>query len=140
MVGRELDKLYPYEGRRRNNYGSAIVIVATDAPMLTPQLNRLAKRAALGLGRVGSHAASTSGEIIMAFSTGNRVQRRIKAKSRILNLSCVSEEQINPLYEAVIEATEESVLNAIFCSPGQTGRKGRYAPPVPAEKILELLN
>lgn len=139
VVGRELDGMFPYEGRRKHSYGSIIVVVATDAPLMTPQLNRLAKRAALGLGRAGSHAASTSGEIVFAFSTGNQVPRESKGKSRTLNLTYVTDEHINPLYEAVIEATEEAVLNAIFCSSGQTGRRDRYAPPVPTEKILELL-
>lgn len=139
VVGRELDGMFPYEGRRKHSYGSIIVVIATDAPLMTPQLNRMAKRAALGLGRAGSHAASTSGEIVMAFSTGNKVPRQAKGKSRTLNLTFVSDEHINPLYEAVIEATEESVLNAMFCSVGQTGRLGRYAPPIPSEKVLEMI-
>jgi L-aminopeptidase/D-esterase-like protein len=131
--------LYPYEGRRKKPYGSVIVVIATDAPLMTSQLNRLAKRAALGLGRVGSHAASTSGEIIMAFSTGNQISREKKERSRLLHLTSVNDTHINPLYEAVIEATEESVINAMFCSPGQTGRLGRSAPPIPVEKVLDLL-
>lgn len=139
VVGRGLDPLFPQETRRRNSYGSVIVVVATDAPLLTAQLNRLAKRAALGLGRVGSHAASTSGEIVLAFSTGNQVPREMKRTSRVLNLTYVNDEFIDPLYEAVIEATEESVLNAVFRSAGQTGRKNRYAPPIPAEEVLGLL-
>ncbi|MBD3296040.1 MAG: S58 family peptidase, partial [Candidatus Omnitrophica bacterium] len=93
----------------------------------------------LGLGRVGSHAASTSGEIIMAFSTANQVSREVKANSRVLNLRSVTDERIDPLYEAVIEATEESVLNAMFCSGGQTGRSGRYAPHIPGDKIRDML-
>jgi D-alanine--D-alanine ligase len=139
VVGRDLDPLYPYEGRRKQPYGSVIVIVATDAPLMTSQLNRLSKRAALGLGRIGSYGASTSGEIIMAFTTGNQVPRNKKDKSHMLRLSSINDTFINPLYEAVIEATEESVLNAMFCSPGQDGRKKRSAPPIPAEKIADML-
>ncbi|MFP4472513.1 MAG: P1 family peptidase [Candidatus Omnitrophota bacterium] len=139
VVGHDLDPLYPYENRRKHPYGSVIVVVATDAPLLTGQLNRLAKRAALGLGRVGSHAASTSGEIVMAFSTGNQISRRRKEKAHLLKMTSVNDTHINSLYEAVIEATEESVLNAMFCSAGQDGRLGRTAPPIPTEKIIELL-
>ncbi|MBD3245965.1 MAG: hypothetical protein GF333_03045 [Candidatus Omnitrophica bacterium] len=139
VVGRELDSLYPYENRRKNPYGSVIVIVATDAPLLTAQLNRLAKRAALGLGRVGSHAASTSGEIVIAFSTGNQLSRREKTQSRRLRLTCLNDKFINPLYEAVIEATEEAILNAMWYSPGQNGRKGRFSPPIPVEKVRKIL-
>ncbi len=140
VVGRELDLMFPQEGRRDQEYGSVIVVVATNAPLMTPQLNRLAKRAALGLGRVGSFAAATSGEIIIAFSTGNQVSRETKKESRLLNLDYLSDQRIDPLYEAVVEATEESVLNAIFCSSGQTGRLDRYAPPIPVEKVLELMD
>ncbi|MBD3380103.1 MAG: hypothetical protein GF408_06550 [Candidatus Omnitrophica bacterium] len=139
VIGRDLDELFPYETRRKKPYGSVIVVVATDAPLMTPQLNRLAKRAALGLGRAGSHAASTSGEIIMAFSTGNQVSREAKEREHILNFTSVNDAYINPLYEAVIEATEESVLNAMFCSKGQSGRMGRSAPPIPIKKVCELL-
>ena len=139
VVGRALDRIFPYEGRRGKGYGSIIIVVATDAPLMTPQLNRRAKRAALGLGRVGSHAASTSGEIILAFSTANQIPREIKAKSDTLTLTCINDERINPLYEAVIEATEESVLNAMFCSAGQDGRENHYAPAIPAKKFLEIL-
>lgn len=140
VVGRGLDKLYPVEGRRRRMAGSVIAVVATDAPMLSSQLTQLSKRAALGLGRVGSFAASTSGEIVFAFSTGNRTSREAKEQVRHLNLTFVSGDLVDILYEAVVEATEEAVLNSIFCSPGMSGRLGRSAPPVPHDLVLELLS
>ncbi len=140
VVGRRLDSVYPLEGRRHHNAGSVIVIVATDAPLLSSQLCQLSKRAALGLGRVGSFAASTSGEIVFAFSTANRTSREAKERVRQLSLEFVSEEFANPLYEGVMEATEEAVLNSIFCSAGMTGRKGRYAPPLPVDMVLEVLS
>lgn len=110
-------------------------MVATDAPLLSSQLDRPAKRAALGLGRVGSHAPSTSGELVLAFSTGNRTARETKDRNRVLSLSFVTDAHIDALYEAVVEATEEAVLNAIFCSHGQTGRLGRVAPALPTEAV-----
>lgn len=140
VVGRDLDPLYPYDIRQENRFGSVIVVVATDAPLLSAQLNRLSKRAALGLGRVGSFAASTSGEIVFAFSTGNRTSREAKESADRLNLDFVTDPQINPLYEAVIECTEEAVVNAMFCSSGQTGRAGRFAPPAPIDTIVDLLS
>jgi L-aminopeptidase/D-esterase-like protein/D-alanine-D-alanine ligase-like ATP-grasp enzyme len=139
VVGRRLDPLFPEHGRRGKTYGSVIVVIATDAPLLSVQLSHLSKRAALGLGRVGSYAATTSGEIIFAFSTGNRASREAKEKSRIMNLSFVSDEHLNLLFEAVIEATEEAVLNAMFCSGGMTGMQGRFAPPLPASIVQEML-
>lgn len=139
VVGRELDPLYPYTERRGKNYGSVVVVVATDAPLLPAQLNRLSKRAALGLGRVGSFAATTSGEIVFAFSTGNRVPRIAKVQSSTLDLTFVNDEHMNLLYEAVIEGTEEAVLNAMFCSGGMTGHRNRFAPPLPADTVREFL-
>ncbi len=139
VVGRELDSRYPLEGRRTDSYGSAIVVVATDLPLLPSQLSRVARRAGLGLGRVGSYAASTSGEIVVAFSTANRVPRSSDHPSKFRSLKFVADSHINSLYEAVIEATEEAVLNAVFCSVGMRGRLGREAPAIPQDVVLELL-
>ncbi len=138
VVGRTLDDRFDHE-RRRESYGSIIVIVATDAPLISSQLNRLSKRAALGLGRVGSHAAHSSGEIVLAFSSSNRLARRPPKPDRMINLRLIADAYINPLYEAVIEATEEAVLNAVFCSNGMRGREGRFAPPIPQDDVLDLL-
>jgi len=139
VVGRGLDAMHSEDGRRTQSEGSIIVVVATDVPLLSSQLGRIAKRAALGLGRVGSHAASTSGEIIIAFSTANRTPRPSLLSDKFIKLNCISDAHINEVYEAVIEATEESVLNAIFCSSGMSGRKGRWAPAIPSEEVMALL-
>lgn len=139
VVGRALDRLLPREGRRYASAGSAIVVVATDAPMRSGQLSRLAKRAALGLGRVGSFAATASGEFVLAFSTRNRIRREQHGKS-YHTLRFISDHRLNAFYEAVIEATEEAALNAIFCSPGMSGRDGASCPAVPTEEILRLVS
>jgi D-alanine--D-alanine ligase len=141
VVGKDLDSIFPYESRRVNSYGSIIVVVATDAPLLSSQLNRLAKRAALGLGRVGSHAASTSGEIVLAFSTANPLSTVGDSDDgRYLKLRFLSDTSISTAYEAVIDATEEAVLNAIFVSAGMDGKNGRQAPAVPHDKVVKILN
>jgi len=139
-VGKDLDMIMPSEGRREYSYGSIIVVIATNAPLLPSQLSRISKRAALGLGRVGSYAASTSGEIIVAFSTANRLLRRERGKVRRLSLKFISDSHINPLYEAAVEATEEAVLNAIFYSSGVTGRDGHHSPAIPYDEVRELLS
>ncbi len=139
VVGRALDGLHSQEGRRTQSEGSIIVVVATDVPLLSSQLGRIAKRAALGLGRVGSHAASSSGEIIVAFSTANRTERPSHLSDKFIRLKCISDAHINDVYEAVIEATEESVLNAIFCSSGMAGRKDRWASAISQEEVVEEL-
>lgn len=138
VVGRELDHLFPYEIRRDQSFGSVIAVLATDAPLLSGQLGRVAKRAALGLGRVGSFAASTSGEIVFAFSTGNRQSRLAKEQEPVLDLRFLSDPHINYIYEAAVECTEEAVLNAMFCSSGQTGRMQRYAPALPIQTVLNM--
>ena len=139
LVGRELDKIYPKEGRRTRCDGSIIVVVATDAPMLSSQLNRVARRAALGLARVGSHARTSSGEIIIAFSTGNHISRYKHDKQQIINLNMVGEPLTNKIYEATVEATEEAVLNAMFCSCGMDGWNNHNSPAIPHGMILDLL-
>ena len=139
VVGKELDPLFPYEGRREDDRGSVIVVLATDAPLLSTQLTQISKRAALGLGRVGSHASAASGEIVVAFSTANRTARKTKESTRHLNMSFISDEFISPLYEAAVEITEEAVLNAMFLSSGMDGRLGRQAPAIPLDRILDLL-
>src|SRR5665648_47418 len=140
VIGRSLDKEFDQAGRREVSEGSIIVVVATDIPLINSQLNRVAKRAALGLGRTGSYAASTSGEIIIAFSTGNRKPRVNTSQSNFINLKCISDHAINTVYEAVVEATEEAVINAIFCSNGMNGREQRWCPAIPQQRVVELLN
>jgi len=139
VVGRDLDPLFEPAIRRGSSYGSVVVVLATDVPLLASQLGRVAKRAALGLGRVGSLAASSSGEIVVAFTTANRVPRESSQPSKFRTLRFVADSHINSIYEAAIEATEESVVNAIFCSPGMDGRSERYAPAIPDDTVLELL-
>lgn len=139
IVGRDLDPLFDLP-RRQNSYGSVIVAIATDAPLLSSQLCRVSKRAALGLGRTGSHAASTSGEIIVAFSTANRLSRTPERKGKLQSIEFIPDTGINSFYEAVIEATEESVINSMFCSHGMTGRDGRISPAIPQEKVIEVIN
>lgn len=140
VVGRQLDQEFEQTGRRVSSEGSIIVVVATDIPLISSQLDLVSKRAALGLGRTGSYAATTSGEIIIAFSTGNRKPRATRSGDHLITLKCISEHQLNLVYEAVVEATEEAVLNAIFCSNGMSGRLQRWCPPVPHQRVIELLN
>lgn len=140
VAGRHLDALYSSEARRQGSEGSVIVVVATDVPLLASQLNRIARRAALGLGRVGSHATTSSGEIVIAFSTANRSPRRSSKSKRFINLRCLDDAHIDLLYEAAVETTEEAVINAVFCSNGMSGRENRWAPPLPHETVLEELN
>ena len=123
--------------RRRWNYGSIIAVIATDAPLMTHQLNRLAKRAALGIGRAGSIAAHGSGEIILAFSNTNTVPR--DASASLYTMTCLADRRMDPLYEATIEATQEAILNALCMAEPMTGRDGRHVRALPLELVREYM-
>src|SRR5947208_17120146 len=111
-VGQWLLPRYSEAKKRISNYGSIIAILATDAPLLSSQLRRLCKRAALGVGRSGSYAAHGSGEIMLAFSTHNQVPRTPVA-GLSHKLDVLYDRATGPLYEAVIESTEEAIVNAL---------------------------
>lgn len=123
--------------RRPNLHGSIIVVVGTDAPLMSHQLNRICKRAALGLGRVGSLASHGSGEIIVAFSTANQVPRRKQPRS--FELQALSEAWMDPLYRATVECTEEAVLNSLCLAETMEGAGGRTIPAMPLDLVQELV-
>lgn len=136
-VGEFLEPYYAKLSRRQASYGSIICVIATDAPLMTHQLNRLAKRAALGIGRMGSYAAHGSGEIVLAFSTANKIPRdsaRMTFRAKFL-----VDERMNPLYEAVIECTEEAILNSLCMARGMEGANGNYCPPLPLRLVRDYL-
>jgi D-aminopeptidase len=119
--------------------GSIIIVVATDAPMLDRTLNRLARRAAMGLARTGSIAAHGSGDFILAFSNGLRIPH--EADQNVLTLQHVSESGrlINELFQATIEATEEAIINALFAAETMTGRDGNTRHALPVDEVLEIV-
>jgi D-aminopeptidase len=122
--------------RRERSYGSIIAVVATDAPLATHQLNRLAKRAALGIGRVGSSAMHGSGEILVAFSTANAVPR--ETRKMVYRMKVLLDARLDPLYEAVIETTEEAILNALCAARDMEGVNGNRCPALPLAEVREL--
>jgi D-aminopeptidase len=122
--------------------GSIIVVVATDAPLLPHQCARVAQRPALGLGRMGSYASHSSGDLFLAFSTGNRgISERAGESDRRLttSVSMVVDGQIDPLFEATVEATEEAVVNALLAAETMTGRDGVTAPALPHDRLREVM-
>jgi D-aminopeptidase len=114
--------------------GSCIVVVATDAPVDHAGCERLARRAGMGLARTGSTAHHGSGEIFMAFATGLREQRGTASTAAPL-----SGRDLDPLFEAVIDATEESVLNSMLMAPTVVGRKGNTLYGLDADIVRSLL-
>lgn len=117
--------------------GSVMVILATDAPLESRQLTRLAKRGALGLARVGGSAANGSGDFVLAFSTANRVAHQ--AAGPLEQVTLLRDDAISALFRAAVEAVAEAVLNSLFAAVTVTGRDGNRAPGLPIELVLELL-
>jgi D-aminopeptidase len=115
--------------------GSIIVILATDAPLLPIQCQRLARRATTGLAWVGGIGGNGSGDIFLAFSTGNRV----KAGTDIHPMRMIAPPNINPLFEAAAEATEEAILNAMTAAETMHGQKGRVSHALPLDRLQEVM-
>jgi D-aminopeptidase len=113
--------------------GSCIAVVATDAPLGPAQLARVARRAGLGLARTGSVAHHGSGEIFVAFSTTARAPR---GEPRPQTLA---DRQLDDIFQATVDATEEAVLNALWRAETTAGREGRVVERLPHEPVLELL-
>jgi D-aminopeptidase len=137
-VGQEIPDLLPElnfgEGAAKD--GSIIGVVATDAPLLPHQLKRLARRAPLGISRVGGFGANTSGDIFLAFSTANpgAAQRHEKR-----SLAMLPNDFLDPLLKATVQATEEAILNALIAAETIRGRDGNLVHALPHERLQTIL-
>lgn len=116
--------------------GSIIVVVATDAPLLPHQLERIAKRVGMGLGRLGSWAGNSSGDLFLALSTANPGAARPEG---IPSLTMLPNDRINPLFQATIDATEEAVVNAMLAAETMTGADGIRLFGLPGERVVATL-
>jgi L-aminopeptidase/D-esterase-like protein len=117
--------------------GSIIVVLATDAPLLPGQLERLARRAAIGIGRGGTPSGNSSGDIFIAFSTANDPGPLPEPPA--LSFTAVSNDDLDAIYLAAVEAVEEAVLNAMLASSTVTGKHGRVVEAIDAEKLKALV-
>jgi D-aminopeptidase len=123
--------------------GSAIVVLATDAPLLPQQCAALARRATLGLGRTGTTGAHTSGDIFLAFSTGNPGALDSPAGEReeaLTNMDFVPWHGIEPFLQASVHAVEEAVVNALVVNQTMIGRDGHRSPAIPRERLAGLFS
>jgi D-aminopeptidase len=119
----------------REERGSIIVVVATDAPLLPHQLKRLAKRVPLGIGRMGGIGGDSSGDIFIAFSTANRGA----SEDTLATVRMLQNDRINPLFEATVDATEEAIVNAMVAAETMTGADGYRVHALPVDQVLTLL-
>ncbi len=118
--------------------GSIIIVVATDAPLIPAQLDRVARRAALGLGRLGSYAGNGSGDLILSFTTASAAANHPDQKHPS-SITPLPNDGIDPLFKAVVEATEESVVNALVAARTLTGADGYTYYGLPHEELRRLL-
>ncbi|GAB4241747.1 MAG: P1 family peptidase [Acidobacteriota bacterium] len=139
-VGRLLGR-HPYQdvsGGSANRGGSCIIVVATDAPLSSRQLRRLASRAPLGLARVGSYISHGSGDYVLAFSAHPEVRRRAGTEHPAAYPQ-LADDDLSPLFLAVVEGVEEAVLNSLFAAETTEGWQGRRVEALPRERVVELL-
>jgi D-aminopeptidase len=128
------------QNSRVTDSGSVIVGLATDAPCSTRILTRLARRAQNGLARTGSHTGNTSGDFVIAFSTPRRKKHFADALTYPAEQIIEQGDLINYLFWAVVEATEEAVLNSLFKAETMIGRDDRIVPGLPIEETVALMN
>jgi D-aminopeptidase len=131
-VGREIPgEVY------KNDAGSIIIIVATDAPLLPHQLKRLARRAALGLARTGSTSGNGSGDLFIVFSTAN--PNVANSDELTHSVETIPNDRLDPIFDAVTQATEEAIVNALVANQSMTGRDDHHVDALPHERLRELL-
>lgn len=146
-ANKSLDKENPKEPRKD---GSIIIVIATDVPLLPVQLQRLAKRATVGLGKVGGYGNNSSGDIFLAFSTANKIPyQELSLSGPAASDPYVPEAQavemsdndtINSVFEAVADATEEAIYNSMFMAETMTGTKGRKVEALDLEAVKMIVN
>lgn len=132
----------PVSQRSGPEGGSIIVVLATDAPLLPHQCERLAQRAGLGIARMGSIASHGSGDLIIAFATGNRGLSRTAGEQdarRTVGAQMVVDAAVNPLFQAAVEATEAAIVNALLAAQTMSGRDGITAHRLDHERLLEVM-
>ena len=138
-VGEKLGK-YPFKDALEKSDGSCMIVIATDAPVLERNLERMAQRAMMGLAKTGGIASNGSGDYVIAFSTaeGLRIPHSNPSQS-LLQAEFLGNDDMTSLFLAVIEATEEAIINSLFAAEAMTGKDGRTVEALPKEKVLEWI-
>ncbi len=129
----------PGEGEEPEDKGSIVMVVATDAPLDSRQLKRLARRAGMGLARTGSTASHGSGDFVVAFSNAYRIPQRPSEMGVQREILYDNHPGLNRLLTGVVEATEEAILNALFVADTVVGRDGHRAEGLPVDEVLALM-
>lgn len=138
-IGKALKKYYLSDALNDSPDGSCMVVVATDAPLDSRNLKRLAKRAILGLGRTGGIASNGSGDYVIAFSANASMREAYESDQTTRQSVLLRNDAMSPLFMATIEATEEAIINSLFNAETMTGRDGHKVDALPIDKVLRLM-
>lgn len=137
-VGEELGRFYLKEQLDYSPDGSCMMVVATDAPLDARNLKRLAQRAMLGLARTGGIASNGSGDYVIAFSTDPGLRVPFQPSGNVLDQKVLHNDAVSPLFLAVIEATEEAIINSLFAAETMSAN-GIKADELPVDKVLDIM-
>jgi D-aminopeptidase len=132
-IGREIADARPNRGQD----GSIVIVIATDAPLDHLKLKRLASKASLGLARTGAISTHGSGDLFIAFSIANRVPH--DSKERTFTMRVVADNHLTPIFQAVEDATEEAILNALTMATTTVGRDGNIAHAIPLDQLVAIM-
>ena len=138
-VGEELNKFYLSEQLKDTADGSCMIIVATDAPLDSRNLNRLAKRAFMGLAKTGGIASNGSGDYVIAFSTDSSLRVPFNTNEQKQTITTLNNDALSPLFMAAIEATEEAIINSLLAAKTMKGKDGRTVEALPIDKVITIL-
>lgn len=138
-VGEELKQFYLSDQLMDKADGSCMIVVATDAPVDARNLERMAKRAIMGLAKTGGIGSNGSGDYVIAFSTNPQVRVKHDSKDRTETINILRNDAMSPLFMAVIEATEEAIINSLFAAEMMTGNEGHTIKALPKEEVIKIL-
>ncbi len=138
-VGEELKKFYLQDRLNDPVDGSCMIVVATNAPLDSRNLERLAKRAFMGLAKTGGIASNGSGDYVIAFSTDTSIRVLHETRETFQKGATLRNDELSPLFMAAIEATEEALLNSLFMAESMKGKNGRAVEALPLDKVMPVL-
>jgi len=138
-VGEELKQFYLSDQLMDKADGSCMIVVATDAPVEARNLERMAKRAMMGLAKTGGIGSNGSGDYVIAFSTNPKLRIPHYSTEQTLGTNVLRNDAMSPLFMAVIEATEEAIINSLFAAESMTGKDGRTIRSLPNEEVIKIL-
>jgi len=137
-VGKELQK-YPFQNAIQKSDGSCMMVVMTDAPLDARQLERVAKRAMMGLAKTGGIASNGSGDYAIAVSTAKSMRVENETNELTDNTNVLRNDNMSPIFMATIEATEEAIINSLFMAETMTGKEGNQTESLPIDEIMPIL-